>query len=126
MKTLSKEQFIKAIEFINAQNEKQESFIAALEALSPGTYCDCLLYSSYESFVVKLLLMELLEDEKEDINYYLYENKECVVLVDGEKKVSQVLVEKGNKVISFVRFAVGEGIEKRHDNFAEEVAKQAA
>ena len=86
MKTISKEQFIKAIEFINAQNEKQESFIAALELLSPGTYCDCLLYSSYESFVVKLL-MELLEDDKEDINYYLYENKECVVLVDGEKKV---------------------------------------
>lgn len=86
MKTISKEQFIKAIEFINAQNEKQERFIAALEALSPGTYCDCLLYSSYEAFVVKLL-MELLEDDKEDINYYLYENKECVVLVNGEKKV---------------------------------------
>ena len=47
-------------------------------------------------------------------------------LMDGEKKVSQVLVEKGNKVVSFVRFAVGEGIEKRHENFAEEVAKQSA
>ena len=46
--------------------------------------------------------------------------------MDGEKKVSQVLVEKGNKVVSFVRFAVGEGIEKRHENFAEEVAKQSA
>ena len=49
-----------------------------------------------------------------------------VYLMDGEKKVSQVLVEKGNKVVSFVRFAVGEGIEKRHENFAEEVAKQSA
>lgn len=49
-----------------------------------------------------------------------------VYLMDGEKKVSQVLVEKGNQVITFVRYAVGEGIEKRHENFAEEVAKQAA
>ena len=49
-----------------------------------------------------------------------------IYLMDGEKKVSQVLVEKGNKVVSFVRFAVGEGIEKRHENFAEEVAKQSA
>ena len=49
-----------------------------------------------------------------------------VYLMDGEKKVSQVLVEKGNKVVSFVRFAVGEGIEKRHENFAEEVATQSA
>ena len=86
MKTLSKEQFIKAIEFIAAQNEKQENFIAALEALSPGTYCDCLLYSGYEEFVVKLLA-ELLEDEEECIDYYLYESKECSIFVDGEKKI---------------------------------------
>lgn len=45
-------------------------------------------------------------------------------LLDGEKKVEQVLKEKGINVIKFVRYAVGEGIEKRVDNFAEEVMSQ--
>lgn len=45
-------------------------------------------------------------------------------LLDGEKKVGQVLKEKSAKVVKFIRFAVGEGIEKRVDNFAEEVMQQ--
>lgn len=44
--------------------------------------------------------------------------------MDTAKKVSAVLKEANADVISFVRYAVGEGIEKREDNFAEEVAKQ--
>ncbi len=47
-----------------------------------------------------------------------------VYLLDGEKSVAQVLKEKGNEVVKFIRFAVGEGIEKRQDNFAEEVLKE--
>ena len=46
-------------------------------------------------------------------------------LLDPEKTVAQALKEKGNSVVKFVRYQVGEGIEKRHENFAEEVAKQA-
>ena len=46
-------------------------------------------------------------------------------LLEPGKKVSQVLKEKGNEIVKFVRYLVGEGIEKRQDNFAEEVAKQA-
>ena len=42
---------------------------------------------------------------------------------DGKSKVSQVLKEAKTDVVDFVRFAVGEGIEKREENFAEEVAK---
>lgn len=45
-------------------------------------------------------------------------------LLDGEKSVAQVLKEKSNSVVKFVRYAVGEGIEKRQDNFAEEVMKE--
>lgn len=45
-------------------------------------------------------------------------------LLDGEKSVAQVLKEKDNSVLKFVRYAVGEGIEKRQDNFAEEVMKE--
>jgi elongation factor Ts len=45
-------------------------------------------------------------------------------LLDGEKSVAQVLKEKGANVVKFIRYAVGEGIEKRKDNFAEEVMKE--
>jgi len=38
--------------------------------------------------------------------------------------VEQLLKEKGAKVSAFVRFEVGEGIEKKSDNFAEEVMAQ--
>ena len=48
-----------------------------------------------------------------------------VYLLDGEKTVANVLKEKGNSVVRFIRYAVGEGIEKRQDNFAEEVMKEA-
>ena len=44
--------------------------------------------------------------------------------LDSSKKVSQVLKEHNAEVVKFVRYAVGEGIEKREENFAEEVAKQ--
>ena len=47
-----------------------------------------------------------------------------VYLLDGEKAVAQVLKEKGNNVVKFIRFAVGEGIEKRKDDFAAEVMSQ--
>ena len=39
-------------------------------------------------------------------------------------KVAQFVESKGGKVKSFIRFGVGEGIEKRQDNFAEEVMSQ--
>ncbi len=40
-------------------------------------------------------------------------------------KVSQYVKENKASVVSFVRFAVGEGIEKKEDNFIEEVMSQA-
>ena len=47
-------------------------------------------------------------------------------LMDTEsgKKVGQVLQEKGAKVVKYVRYQVGEGIEKRKDDFASEVMSQ--
>ena len=46
-------------------------------------------------------------------------------LMDDSKTVGQVLKEKGVKVLKFVRYQVGEGIEKRKDDFASEVMSQA-
>ncbi len=45
-------------------------------------------------------------------------------VLDETKKVSDVLKENNASVIKTIRFAVGEGIEKRHDDFAAEVANQ--
>lgn len=39
-------------------------------------------------------------------------------------KVGQLLKEKNAEVVSFIRFEVGEGIEKKEDNFVEEVMAQ--
>ena len=57
---------------------------------------------------------------------------EQIYVVDGESRVSQV-VEKTAKALGvpvklagFVRFQVGEGIEKAQDDFAAEVAKMAS
>jgi elongation factor Ts len=43
---------------------------------------------------------------------------------DPNVKVGQLLKEKNAEVISFIRFEVGEGIEKKEDNFVEEVMAQ--
>ena len=41
-----------------------------------------------------------------------------------DMKIKQLLESKGAKVVRFTRFEKGEGIEKKEENFAEEVAKQ--
>lgn len=43
---------------------------------------------------------------------------------DSDKKVLDILKEKNAKIVRFARFEKGEGIEKKEENFAEEVAKQ--
>ena len=49
---------------------------------------------------------------------------EQAFVMDPEKKVKDVLAESKATVSTFVRFNLGEGIEKKEENFAEEVAKQ--
>ena len=45
-------------------------------------------------------------------------------LLDDSKSVGKACEEKGVKVLKFVRYQVGEGIEKRQDDFASEVMSQ--
>ncbi|MGB4613043.1 MAG: translation elongation factor Ts [Erysipelotrichaceae bacterium] len=47
-----------------------------------------------------------------------------VFFKDQDIKCGQYLKENNSSVVKFVRYAVGEGMEKREENFAEEVAKQ--
>ena len=44
---------------------------------------------------------------------------------DPEQSIERILKSAEAKVVSFIRYEVGEGIEKRSDNFAEEVMSQA-
>ena len=57
-----------------------------------------------------------------------YYKEVCLVdqpfIRDGDISISQLLKSKGAEVIRFSRFQLGEGIEKKQDNLAEEVAKQ--
>ncbi len=48
-----------------------------------------------------------------------------VFFKNPDLKCGQVLTEANTEVVSFVRYEVGEGIEKKEDNFAEEVAKMS-
>ncbi len=43
---------------------------------------------------------------------------------ENKMKVSKFVESKNMKVLSFVRYEVGEGLEKKEENFADEVAKQ--
>ncbi len=43
---------------------------------------------------------------------------------DSSKKVKDFVSENGGKLTNMIRYEVGEGMEKREENFAEEVAKQ--
>lgn len=43
---------------------------------------------------------------------------------DPDQKVGKFVASKGGTVKSFIRYEVGEGMEKREDNFAEEVMNQ--
>jgi elongation factor Ts len=45
---------------------------------------------------------------------------------DGDLTVGKLLDQHGTSVRRFIRLAVGEGIEKKEDNFAEEVMQQVA
>ena len=57
-----------------------------------------------------------------------YYEEVCLVdqgfIKENKIKVGKYVDSKNSKVVSFVRYEVGEGIEKREENFAEEVMKQ--
>ena len=85
----------------------------------------------------RAILMEQAENQGLDsnklpmiVNGRLNKFFEEICLVDqgfikeNKMKVSKYVESKNSKVISFVRYEVGEGIEKKEENFADEVMKQ--
>ncbi|WP_034452276.1 translation elongation factor Ts [Butyrivibrio sp. AE2032] len=80
-----------------------------------------------QEIIEKMLIGRLNKEFKEIcLNEQVYVKAE-----DGKQSVSQYLAQVGKannanlKIKRFVRFETGEGIEKKNENFAEEVAKQA-
>lgn len=57
-----------------------------------------------------------------------YYEEVCLVdqgfIKENKMKVNKYVESKGSKILRFVRYEVGEGMEKREENFAEEVMKQ--
>ena len=57
-----------------------------------------------------------------------YYEEVCLVdqgfIKENKMKVNKYVESKNSSVVSFVRYEVGEGMEKREENFAEEVMKQ--
>ena len=57
-----------------------------------------------------------------------YYEEVCLIdqpfIKENKQKVSKYVESNGSKIISFIRYEVGEGMEKREENFAEEVMKQ--
>ena len=51
--------------------------------------------------------------------------EEQAYILNPEQLVKNVLASEKNKIVKFIRYQVGEGLEKRVDNFAEEVMAQA-
>ena len=85
----------------------------------------------------KTILKEQAENEGLDpnkidmiVNGRINKYYEEVCLVDqgfikeNKMKVNKYVESKNSKIISFVRYEVGEGMEKREENFADEVMKQ--
>lgn len=46
------------------------------------------------------------------------------IKAENKESVSKFVANNGGKILSMIRYEVGEGIEKKEENFAEEVAKQ--
>ncbi len=85
----------------------------------------------------KTILTEQAENEGLDatkipmiVNGRINKYYEEVCLVDqgfikeNKMKVNKYVESKGTEIVSFVRYEVGEGMEKREENFADEVMKQ--
>ena len=46
------------------------------------------------------------------------------IKAENKETVGKYLSNNGGKLVNMIRYEVGEGIEKRNENFAEEVANQ--
>lgn len=73
---ISKETFIKAINFIEEQEKKEEKLCEVLEDLAGDYYrCEAFIYNQYQDMLLNVL-QEDLDDTTDLIGYYLYEYRD--------------------------------------------------
>lgn len=122
---------------LDGSNEEVAKDIAMQAAAMKPLYLDRNSVPEERIEKERAILMEQAENEGLDenklpmiVNGRLNKFFEEVCLVDqgfikeNKMKVSKYVESKNSKIISFVRYEVGEGIEKREENFADEVMKQ--
>ena len=80
---LSREEFLNLIEFMQQQEAKQETFIKALDVLSPDTYNDCFIFTDYENEIIALI-EKILYDTEDELGYYLYDMGGLIQPIDYE------------------------------------------
>ena len=88
--------------------EKEIAEAKAIESGKPANIVEKMVTGSVEKYLNEVAL---------DRQMYV---------IDNDKKVADVLKATGTTVAQFARFEVGEGIEKKQENFAEEVAAAQA
>jgi elongation factor Ts len=88
--------------------EKEIAEAKALESGKPANIVEKMVQGSLEKYLNEVTLLRQ------------------AYVIDNEKKVADVLKAAGLTVKEFKRFEVGEGIEKKQENFAEEVAAAQA
>lgn len=54
---------------------------------------------------------------------YVLENQ-IFIKAENKETVGKFVQDNGGKILKMIRYEVGEGIEKRNENFAEEVKNQ--
>lgn len=128
---------IVALTVLEGNNEEVAKDIAMQAAAMKPLYLDRNTVPEERVEKERAILMEQAENEGLDenklpmiVNGRLNKFFEEVCLVDqgfikeNKMKVSKYVESKNSKIISFIRYEVGEGIEKREENFADEVMKQ--
>ena len=128
---------IVALSIINGDDSELAKDIAMQAAAMKPLYLDRSLVPEAEVSKERTILMEQAENEKLDpnklpmiVNGRLNKYYEEICLVDqpfikeNKMKVSKYVESKHSKIVNFVRYEVGEGIEKKEENFADEVMKQ--
>ena len=127
---------IVALTLLSADNELAKDIAMQVAAMRP-LYLNRDLVPAEVLEKEKTILREQAENEGLDpnkldmiVNGRVNKYYEEVCLVDqgfikeNKMKVNKYVESKKSEIISFVRYEVGEGMEKREENFADEVMKQ--
>ena len=71
-RVLSKEQFLRIIDFIKTKDKQEDKFCSVLEELVPGEYCNAFIFYEYRDLVFNLL-QTMFDDQSDLIVYKMYE-----------------------------------------------------